>query len=583
MNEQKHEDQSSGIKKAPTGIEGFDEIANGGLPRGRTTLLIGGPGCGKTLFSLQTLVNGARLHNEPGIFVALEENSRQIIENASSFGWDLPGLQGNQLYFLDAKMPAELTQAGVFDLEGLLASVTAKVVEIGAKRIVFDGIDMLLDLLNNPAAERREVHRLHEWLVAHELTGIITAKIPPGEVALEERYSFMQYVIDCIVQLRQVVVTHIALRKLRIIKYRGSSFFENEAPMLIGPRGIEVVGPGLNDLEFAVSNERLSTGVAELDTMLNGGYLRGSAILLTGAPGTAKSTLAGAFAQAACARGEPTLYVTFDENANELLRNLHSVDLHLEGYVESGLLTVQASRVESQSAEAHLLHLRSLIRTHKPRCLVLDPITALLKGGGEAEAMAVAQRLFAFAKAEGITILVTNLLAGAEPEMEEAARFPIATIADAWIHVSYVNQGGERNRALTVVKARGTKHSKQVRELLLDENGLRLVDVYTAGGAVLMGTLRWEKEQAALQEKAAQRQLTAQRRLELQANAAELAVRLVAVQCELDARQAELAQLSESASDQEEDWTQQTREAQMQRTVQHDEPSTSPVLEQNHE
>jgi len=348
--------------------------------------------------------------------------------------------------------------------------------------------------------------------------------------------------------------------------------------LLIGPHGMEVLGPGLQDLEFEVSTERLSTGVTELDIMLNGGYVRGSTILLTGAPGTAKSTLAGAFAQTACIRGESTLYVTFDENANELTRNLNSVNLHLEDHIASGMLTIKASRIESQSAEAHMMLLREMVKAHQPRCLILDPITALLKGGGEPEAMAATQRLLSFAKAAGITIVLTNLLSGGEPEMEES-RFPIATIADTWIHVSYVNQGGERNRALTVVKARGTKHSRQVRELILDENGIRLVDVYTAGGAVLMGTLRWEKEQAAAQEKEKTRTATTQRRLELEATAAELAVRLVAVQRELDAREAELALLSEAVSEQEAGWTQQKRGVQWLRAVhEHDQHATQPLL-----
>ena len=545
------ETQSAGLEKAPTGIKGFDEITRGGLPRNRTTLVLGTPGAGKTIFALEALVNGARTSGEAGIFIAFEENARQIVENAGTFGWDLEALEREKLFFLDARLPASIVKAGEFDLTGILAALTAKAGEMCCKRIVFDGIDVLLSLLNDPAAERREVFRLQEWLAESGTTGIITAKADPESHALAERYAFMQFMVDCVVQLDHRLTDRVSFRSLRVLKYRGSAFAENEFPLIISPSGIEVATFGTAEMAHPVSAERISTGIERLDTMLGGGYYRVSSVLVTGAPGTAKTTLAGAFVDATCRRGERALYVSFDEAADQIVRNLASVGLDLASHREAGLLHMYSARTEAVSAESHFVTLRAMIRELEPRTLVLDPISALLKSGGQTAAAHTALRLVDFAKAEGVAVFCTSLVSGGT-DLVEATETHISTIADTWIHLSYVVRGGERNRALTVVKSRGTKHSNQVRELILSDRGITLADVYSAGGEVLMGTARWEKEAQARGETVRRRDQALRARRQLEAAEAEAQARIAALQRELEAHQAELALLETEASAHEE-------------------------------
>jgi circadian clock protein KaiC len=523
-----------GQAKAPTGIQGFDQSTNGGLPRGRTSLVVGGPGSGKTVFALQTLVHGARQRGEPGIFVAFEENSRQIVANAASFGWDLPALERDKLFFLDARMALGTITAGKFDLAGMLASLGAKVDEMGARRIVFDSIDVLLLLLDDPVLERQEIYRVHDWLSETGLTGLVTARIGTVDPLQSERYGFMQYMADCVVLLTHRLEERISLRTVRTVKYRGASFAENEFPAVIGPAGIEVGIAEQLEPRYQASTERLSTGIDRLDSMLRGGYYRGSSALVSGAPGTAKSTLCGAFLEAACQRGERALYISFDESASEIIRNLASVNIQLGPHVESGLLQIYAVRTEARSADQHLMKLRALIAEHEPRCMAIDPLSAMIKAGGGVAAMSMAERLLGLTKSRGITLLLTSLLAGSSPEME-GTPLAISTIADTWIHLSYVVRAGERNRALTIVKSRGTAHSNQVRELILSDEGITLTDVYTAGGEVLMGTLRWEKEEEERAARAEEEADLKHRKKELALAEAEAKARIQAIQQEIEA------------------------------------------------
>ena len=527
------------LEKAPTDIPGFDEITGGGLPRGRVTLIIGGPGTGKTVFALETLVNGARDHEEPGIFVAFEENSEQIIANAGTFGWDLPALEKKRLFFLDARLSPTAVQAGDFDLTGILAMLDAKVDEMGAKRIVLDGIDVLLTLLNDPVAERRELYRLYSWLQDRKLTGIITAKAAESDRPSTERYAFMQFMVDCVIILQHRLPERVSLRTLRIMKYRGSGFAENEFPIIIAPSGIEVSTFGSAMLDYDVGTERVSSGIERLDRMLGDGYYRGSGILISGAPGTAKTTLAAAFIEATCERGEPALFVSFDEAIQQLERNLRSVGIDLGKHLDSGLLCMHSIRTEAKSAEEHLLDIRARIRDHKPRALVLDPISALAKTGGHVAAVHASLRILDLAKSLGITVICTSLVAS-DDAVAETTSTQISTIADTWIHLSYVVHGGERNRALTIVKSRGMKHSNQVRELILDDDGVTLYDVYSEGGEVLVGTARWERERE-LEEERQRKAAEAERQRTLLGLAeAEIQARISALQHELEARRADL-------------------------------------------
>ncbi|MGB5082662.1 MAG: circadian clock protein KaiC [Burkholderiales bacterium] len=531
------------LPKIPTGIPGFDELSHGGLPRNRTSLLKGGPGSGKTVFALQSLVNAVRRRQEPGIFVAFEESTRQIIANAASFDWGLPALARNKLFFLDAHLSPEVVHSGEFDLTGMLAMLKAKKEEIGAKWIVFDGIDVLLTLLQNPVAEMREIYRIRDWLADNEVNAaIITAKID-GDNSEIVNYGFMQFMVDCVVRFGRRLEYGVALHRIEITKYRGSDFVAGEFPVSFGPSGMEVGAPEPAEIRQVASGERVSVGFERLDTMLGGGLFRGSSTLITGVPGTSKTTLAGKFAEAACRRGERTLFVSFDESADRIARNLTSVNIHLRTHLKSGLLRMYSSRTETIGAEDHLVRLKALIREHRPRCMVIDPLSAIAKAGGIAAARAVANRFIYLAKDEKITVMVTAINEGDQPEAE-ATDLQISTIADTWIHLSYLIRSGERNRALTIIKSRGTWHSNQVRELVLSDAGPMLADVYTAGGEVLMGTLRWEKEG---EEKAK----TAQRRAEfdhkrhaLQAAEADTRSRIKALEHDLERQRAELAMYS---------------------------------------
>jgi circadian clock protein KaiC len=539
--------------KARTGIDGFDEITNGGLPAGRTTLLEGGPGSGKTIMALQCLVNGARLDQEPAIFVAFEENSERIVSNAAKFGWDLPALQTKKLFFLDAQPTPELFPSGSFDLCGMLAILEAKVKEMGAKRIVIDAIDLILALLGDPVAERREVYRLHEWLLANGLTAIITSK---SDESAEERGSrpqlgFMQFMVDCAVLLNHQVSEGISQRNLRVVKYRGSSFSENESPFLIGNQGLEVAGGHqIGDPEAArskVPTDRVSTGIRPLDVMLGGGYYREASILITGFPGTAKSTLSGAFAEAACQRGERTLFISFDTDANEVVRNLTSVHIRLERFVKKGLLRLVSARTVAGNAEIHLMQIKKLAKEHGAQCMIIDPVSALLKTGDEKTSASVAERLIDWTKSAGITLLSTSLLHEAGAQVE-GTPLQISTIADTWIHLSYLVLAGERNRGLSIIKSRGTAHSNQVRELILSSEGVTLADVYSAGGEVLMGTLRWEKENAVRAARQETHLAAKLKQANLSNEEALLEVRLKAAQLELEVKRAEKKALAEAAN-----------------------------------
>jgi len=481
------------VGSVETGVAGFDEITAGGLPRGRVTVMLGGPGTGKTIFGVQTLVAGARDHDEPGILVAFEESAQQVFANMASFGWDLPGLGPKRLGVLDAQLPQSVVQGGDFDLFGLLAMLTAKVKAMRAKRVVLDGLDVLLAHLEDPAQARREVLRLREWLQDSRLTALITAKAEPNELRPTRQYEFLQFMADCVVTLEHRLIGGMALRFMRVAKYRGSAHSANELPFVIGSAGIEVAALAASELRHPVSLTRVSSGISRLDTMLGGGYYRGSSTLISGVPGTAKTTLGAAFADAACRRRERTLLISFDEAPEQIVRNVKSVGLDLARHIASGALRLSSLRSRVASPESHVARIRGLLREHKAKNLVIDPISALAQGAGDGIAQEAAIQIVDLAKSLGVTSVITSLL-GNKAAFAEETPMAVSTIADTWMHLTYVNQGGERNRALTIIKSRGTSHSNQVRELVLSKDGVTLADVYASNGEVLMGTLRWQKE-----------------------------------------------------------------------------------------
>jgi circadian clock protein KaiC len=530
------------VTKTLTGIQGFDEITDGGLPRGRTTLVMGGPGCGKTVFALQSLVNAAHQRKEAGIFVAFEESTQQIVANAATFGWDLPALSTKKLFFLDARLSPDVVKAGEFDLVGMLNALRAKAEEMQATCIVFDAVDVLLTLLDDPAAERREMYRIRDWLSSNGLTGIITQKVANTDA--ENPYAFMQFMVDCVVMLRHQVVDGSAFRNLRVMKYRGSGFSADEFPITLASGGMQLTNRGPTELAYAVTDERVSSGLPRLDHMLRGGYHRGSNVLLSGAPGTAKSTLSGLFALAACERGERTLYVSFDEGAAQIVRNLSSVGIRFAPHLKSGLLRMYSTRTRGPNIENQFGALRALVREHGARCLVIDPLSALSSKLGHIASADAAQQFLDFVKGEGITVVNTSLMEGIKTD--EATATGISTIADTWIHVSYVVADGERNRALTIVKSRGTGHSNQVRELTLSDDGVTLTDVFIAQGKVLMGVARWEWEQEQQANTKRTQVEAVLKRLQLQLSQAEAAARMQVVKTEMEARSAEIQVLADA-------------------------------------
>ena len=528
------------LYKIATGIQGFDDLSHGGLPRNRISLLKGGPGSGKTVFALQSLVSAAQLRDEPGIFVTFEERPQQIIANAAGFKWDLPALLKRKLFFMDANLSPEVVQSGEFDLRGMLAMLKAKKDEMGARWIVFDGIDVLLTLLQNPKAEMREIYRLRDWLAENKVdAAIFTAKIDThgSEIA---NYGFLQFMVDCVVEFESRLECGVALHRIQITKYRGSGFARGEFPVSFGPGGMEIAAPEPTEIQQVASSERVSVGFERLDTMLGGGLFRGSSTLITGVPGTSKTTLSAKFAEAACRRGERTLFVSFDEGADRIVQNLTSVGIRLKPYLKSGVLRMYSGRTESVAAEDHLVKLKALILEHRPRCMVIDPLSAIAKAGGLAAARSVANRFIYTAKDQKITVVVTAINEGDEPETE-STDLQISTIADTWIHLSYLIRGGERNRALTIIKSRGTRHSNQVRELILDDAGPMLADVYTAGGEVLMGTLRWEKEDEERAKTIQRRSEFDQKRVSLELAETETRARIKALEHDLERQRIELA------------------------------------------
>lgn len=553
-----------GLEKAPTGIAGFDAITRGGLPRGRFTVVVGGPGTGKTVFALNGLVTGVR-QGEPAIFAAFEEDVAQVLSNAASFDWGLADIPDRQLHFFDARLPTSVLEGGDFDLVATLAILEAQAREMGARRIVFDGIDVLLGLLDDPGAVRREVFRLRAWLARTGLTGVVTAKCDLGTGALTHEYSFLSYLADCMVELRQWLVTRTAVRGIRVAKYRGTAHSSDEFSFVVGPSGIHVAAPGLLPVTPTTTAERVSTGVARLDSMLGGGYYRGSSILISGRPGTGKTILTGAFSAAACARGERVVLATFDEPCGQLLRNLRSVGVDLAPHVESGALVVLELRSRRGAPEAYVVDLHAQIERHRPRHVVVDPISAMSHTGPVDLAETAAVELLEQTKGAGITLLSTALVDHAGMVVEQTP-VGLSTLADTWLHVTNMSQAGERNRTLSIIKSRGMQHSNQVRELVLSSAGIDLTDVYTAGGEVLMGTLRWEREQEERRAQLARGRMLEREAREARLAAAEARARIDALAHAVESHEADAVRLEAQLLADHDERSERAREIERRRT-----------------
>lgn len=481
-----------GLDKAPTGIKGLDEITYGGLPRGRPALVCGPAGCGKTLMAMEFLVRGATEYDEPGVFMAFEETKEELTKNVASLGFDLRKLEARKKLLVDHVLieRSEIEETGEYNLEGLFVRLANAIDSIGAKRVALDTIETLFSALPNAGIVRAELRRLFRWLKDKGVTAIITAE--KGDGALT-RHGLEEYVADCVLMLDHRVINQIATRRLRVVKYRGSVHGTNEYPFLIGHDGFSVLPITSVGLDYAVSSQRVSTGIPRLDTMLGGGgYYRGSSILVSGTAGTGKTNLAGTFALASCARGERCLYFAFEEASSQIIRNLHSIGMDCEPAIAKGLLKFHASRPTGQGLESHLVEIHHLIDQFKPHAVILDPVTNFISVGGVEEVKSMLSRLIDLLKSKEITLLCTSLTAGGDNEQQ--SEVGISSLMDTWLLVRNLEAGGERNRALYVLKSRGMAHSNQVREFVLSDRGIALVDVYVGTGTVLTGSARLAQE-----------------------------------------------------------------------------------------
>ncbi len=476
------------LGKCPTGIPGLDEITGGGLPRGRPTLVCGSSGTGKTLFGMQFLVRGALDHNEPGVFVSFEERSRDLELNVASLGFQLSSLQARGKLAIEQVIVSrtEILETGEYNLDGLFLRLDNAVRSVGAKRVVLDTIEVLFAALSNLGILRAELLRLFLWLKERGLTAIVTGERGAGTLT---RHGLEEYVSDCVILLDQRVTEQVATRRLRIVKYRGSSHGTNEYPFLIDEHGFTVLPITTINLNYGVSSARVSTGIPRLDSMLGGkGYYRGGTILVSGGAGTAKTSMAASFADASCRRGERCLYFAFEESPDQIARNMRSIGLDLQRWVKRGLLRFHATRPTSFGLETHLSRMLVEAEAFRPVNVVVDPVSSIQSAGTELDARALLMRLIDWLKARGITALLTSLTHGGSTT--EQSEVGISSLIDAWLLLRNLETTGERTRSLCVLKARGMNHSNQVRELVIGDRGVDLVDIVIGPAGILTGSAR---------------------------------------------------------------------------------------------
>jgi circadian clock protein KaiC len=476
------------LEKAPTGIVGLDEITFGGLPRGRATLICGTPGCGKTMLGVEFLVNGARTYSEPGVFVAFEETRDELTVNSASLDFDLDELVRQGMLAIDHIHvdPNEIAETGEYDLEGLFIRLKYAIESIGAKRVVLDTIETLFSGFSNTALLRAEIRRLFQFLKSFGVTAIVTGE--RGENSLT-RYGLEEYVADCVILLDHRVSDQITTRRLRIVKYRGSSHGTNEYPFIIDEQGFSVLPVTSMALRHQVSDEVVSSGVRDLDAMLGvGGYFRGTTVLMSGTAGMGKTTFAAALARSVCERGERALYFAFEESPEQIVRNMRSVGVDLRPHLDSGLLRIVAQRPFLYGLEMHLVSMHKEINKFQPSVVIVDPISNLITAGNSREVNAMLTLLIDFLKTQGITGFFTVLTENGGKM--EATELGISSLIDTWMLVRDIELSGERNRGLYVLKSRGMNHSNQIREFLLSAEGIKLVEVYLGPSGMLTGSAR---------------------------------------------------------------------------------------------
>jgi circadian clock protein KaiC len=542
----KTEDKSKSLgpqlEKSPSGIKGLDEITYGGLPKGRPTLICGSAGSGKTLLAMEFLVRGALQFNEPGVFMTFEETGEELAQNVASLGFKLDDLVARKKIFLDHVRieRSEIEETGEYDLEGLFIRLGHAIDSVGAKRVVLDTIETLFSGIPNPAIVRAELKRLFRWLKDKGMTAIITGEQGTNTFT---RHGLEEYVSDCVIFLDHRVSEQVSTRRLRIVKYRGSSHGTNEFPFLIDESGINVMPITSLGLKHKVTDERISSGIPRLDTMLGGkGYYRGSSILVSGTAGTGKTSVAAHFVDAACRRGERCLYFAFEESESQVVRNMRSIGIDFGKWLKKGLLKFHAERPTLYGLEAHLSAMHKLINEFKPAVVIVDPVSNLSTVAKESDVKGMLTRLLDQLKVEGTTTLFTSLTPAGESSLEET-EVGVSSISDTWLLLRDIEIGGERNRGMYILKSRGMAHSNQIREFLLTDKGVELIDVYVGPAGVLTGSARLSQEALEKAEQFTRHQEVELKHLNLERKRKAMEAQIAAIRAGFEAEEAEVKKL----------------------------------------
>lgn len=541
MRKNRTESRPKTLAKSATGIRGLDEITGGGLPAGRPTLVCGGTGCGKTMLAMEFLVRGAADHGEPGVFMAFEETAEELTENVASLGFDLQDLVARKRLLLDYVHVerSEFEETGEYDLEGLFIRLGHAIDSIKARRVVLDTIEGLFAGLPNQAVVRAELRRLFRWLKQKGVTVIMTGERGEGTLT---RYGLEEYVSDCVISLDHRVVDQVTTRRMRVVKYRGSSHGTNEYPFLIDQDGISVWPVTSVHLEHAASRERVPTGIARLDTMLGGqGYYRGSSVLVSGTAGTGKSSMASTFADATCRRGERCLYFSFEESPSQIMRNMGMIGLNLAQWVQQGRLHFHTVRPFYHGLEMHLARTIKLITEFAPDVVIVDPISGLESAGNPLEVKAALMRLMDYLKLKGITAMLTDLTTGGNAlERTDAA---ISSLVDTWLVLRDLELNGERNRGLHVLKSRGMANSNQIREFVLTDEGVQLTDVYVGPSGMLTGSARLAQEAREKAERASRNEEIERQQLALESRRQAVESQIAALRADFSAEEATIQRM----------------------------------------
>jgi circadian clock protein KaiC len=525
------------LEKAPTGIEGFDEIAAGGLPRGRASLICGSAGCGKTLFATEFLVNGVRKFSEAGVLMAFEESSEELVTNAASLKFDLDELIRQRMLVIDHVRvdPRQMSETGEYDLEGLFIRLRHAIESIGARRVVLDTIETLFSGFSNEGLLRSEICRLFEFLKSFGVTAVITCE--RGEKSLT-RFGLEEYVADCVILFDHRIIDEVSTRRMRIVKYRGSTHGSNEYPFLIDERGFSVLPVTSLGLRHKISNEVISTGVADLDAMLGkGGLFRGTTALISGTAGTGKTTFASALACATCENRERVLYFAFEESPDQIARNMRSIGIDLTPHIDSGLLSIIAQRPLIYGLEKHLVTIHKEVEAFQPAVVIVDPMSNFATEDNVRAANVMLTRLVDFLKIRGITAFMTYLTDGGSAL--ESTSVGISSILDVWLQVRDIELSGERNRGLFVLKARGMSHSNQIREFTLDAEGIHLSDVYLGPAGMLTGSARVAQEAMERDAEVRRKDETQRKMAQFERKRQSMEARIAALRAEFEAEETE--------------------------------------------